>query len=347
MNIYEKRVRELSAAIKKEKLEALVVSRLEDVGFLTGFHLEGCLLLVGKSEVRAFTSKMLRDHVSSKVPFAETISSDNIRNSVFEFAQKKKIKKIAFEPETVSYLDGLFWKKKGFAAKGGFVSSLRQVKKEAELINVSRSCRIAAEVFPIIKKKIKKGRSEISVARQIEDLMQARGAYGPSFRIIVAFGENSALPHHETSERRLKNNETVLIDYGCVYNFYCSDMTRTFFYGRPSAEFRKVYSIVQEAQKRGIKAVKSGTRASFVDKVVREHISDNGYGQYFIHGTGHGIGLEIHESPLVNSKSKAVLKTGMCLTVEPGIYLKGKFGVRIEDSLLVGKKGSKILTKAG
>ena len=175
--------------------------------------------------------------------------------------------------------------------------------------------------------------------------MQAAGATRPSFDLVVAFGANSALPHHEVSTRVLKKNEAVLIDFGCVYDFYCSDITKTFFYGKPDAEFKKVYSIVESAYKKSVKALKSGVKASFIDKVGRDLITDEGYGQYFTHGTGHGMGLEPHEAPSLYSKSKDILKEGMILTVEPGIYLNGKFGVRIEDTFLVKKNGYEILTK--
>ncbi len=177
--------------------------------------------------------------------------------------------------------------------------------------------------------------------------MRAMGAKGPSFDLIVAFGENGALPHHVTSERKLKDNEPILIDFGCVYKGYCSDITRTFFHGTPGEEFNKVYNIVKKAHDEGLKALKPGLAAKAADKVCRDIISDEGYGQYFIHSTGHGVGLEIHESPAVSSRAdeKSLLKKGMAVTVEPGIYLLGKFGVRIEDTALITDDGCEVLTR--
>ncbi|MGC8867628.1 MAG: M24 family metallopeptidase, partial [Elusimicrobiales bacterium] len=165
-----------------------------------------------------------------------------------------------------------------------------------------------------------------------------------SFDTIVAFGENSALPHHETSERKLRRNEAVLIDFGCIYHRYCSDMTRTFFYGKPTEEFLKVYKTVELAQKKGIEAVKEGVLSDEIDKICRQTISEHGYGQYFIHGTGHGVGLDIHEDPTLNPKTSIKLLQGMTITIEPGIYLYGKFGVRIEDTVCVRKDGCEIMT---
>ena len=153
------------------------------------------------------------------------------------------------------------------------------------------------------------------------------------------------MPHHETSERKLKNNEAVLLDYGCVYGHYCSDITRSYFHGKPTEEYKKVYSIVAASQKAGLAKVRAGVKTRDVDAACRNYISDAGYGQYFIHGTGHGVGLEIHEFPRLNTTFEAVLRAGMAVTVEPGIYLSGKFGVRIEDTVLVTRTGCEILTK--
>ncbi|MCG2725462.1 MAG: aminopeptidase P family protein [Elusimicrobia bacterium] len=347
MSIYSQRIKELQRLLKKEKLDAVVINRPIEAGFLTGFYLDGCVLLISKTNAWAFVPKMLFEHFKYKVPFVEAVASNDIKAGVIAEIKKYKfkIKKTVFQPETETYVSGMFWKKHGLIEKAGLTACLRLTKKGAELKAIRKACHVAAKAFLVIKSRIKAGRTEISVARELEDIMQAMGATGPSFDLIVAFGANSALPHHETSMRVLKKNEAVLIDYGCIYDFYRSDMTRTFFYGKADTEFKKVYSIVETSQKKAVKALKSGIKAAFIDKTARDLIMDEGYGQYFVHGTGHGVGLEIHEAPTVNSKSKDILKEGMILTVEPGIYLNGKFGVRIEDTLLVKKNGCEILTK--
>ncbi|MBU2530604.1 MAG: aminopeptidase P family protein [Elusimicrobia bacterium] len=347
MKTHKERIKELQSLLKKEKLDAVVINRPLEVGFLTGFYLDGCVLLVSKTNAWAFVSQMLFEHFKSKVPFIETLASNDMKSAAIAQIKKNKfkIKKVAFQPETENYVNGMFWKTHGLLEKAGLTASLRLTKNEAELKAIRKACYIASKAFDIIKPRIKAGRTEISVARELEHIMQSMGATGPSFDTIVGFGANSAMPHHETSMRVLKKNEAVLIDYGCVYDFYRSDRTRTFFYGNADAEFKKVHAIVVASHQKGMKAVKSGIKASSIDKVCRDEIMDKGYGQYFVHGTGHGVGLEIHEAPTVNSKSQDILKEGMILTVEPGIYLHGKFGVRIEDTLLVKKKGYEILTK--
>ncbi|HNT96871.1 MAG TPA: aminopeptidase P family protein [Elusimicrobiales bacterium] len=345
MTTNEKRLRQLQALLRKNKLDALFVSRPLEAGFLTGFHLEGCLLAAGKDDVRAFLPKMLFDHFRSVVPFVKAEASDDPAGSALAFLKEKGWRKTAFEPEAETYLGGTAWRKKGLSEFGGLTASLRQCKEGDELAAVRKACAIAAKAFRIVKPRIKAGRTETSVALELEDVMQSMGATKTSFATIVGFGPNAAMPHHETSERRLKKNEAVLIDFGCVYKNYCSDMTRTFFYGKPDAEFRKVHAIVQKSHDLGIKAVRPGVSTIAVDKVCRDHIADAGYGQYFIHGTGHGVGLEIHEPPRLNTRYKGTLRKGMIVTVEPGIYLHGRFGVRIEDTVLVTGAGREILTK--
>lgn len=347
MNIHAKRIKDLQGLLKQEKLDAIVVTRNLDVGFLTGYHMDDYLLLVGRSGAWAVMPKMLLEDFKVKAPHVEpVIPESGFEQTVLDLCRKHKLRKVAFDPEYETYVRGTLWKKHGFAEKGGLTGSLRAIKEGEEIDHLRKSCRIAARAFGLVKPRIKTGRTELSVYRELEDIMQGMGAKGPSFNLIVGFGPNSALPHHVTSERRLKDNEAVLLDYGCVYNHYCSDITRTYFHGRPTEEFRKVYGIVAASQKAGLAAVKAGARAVAVDKACRDVISDAGYGQYFIHGTGHGIGLEIHEFPRLNTKFQAVLRPGMAVTVEPGIYLHGKFGVRIEDSVLVTRKGCEILTKA-
>ncbi|HBA61394.1 MAG TPA: Xaa-Pro dipeptidase [Elusimicrobia bacterium] len=345
MNIHSKRIKDLQKLLKREKLDALVLGRTLETGFLTGFHLDGLLMLVSRSSAWAFMPKMLLADFSSKVDFVRASSPDSLLDGVAAAVKENKLKRTAFEPETESYLRGNLWKKRGFLEHKGLTASLRCVKEGEEIETIRKSCRIAAKAIRLVRPHIKTGRTERSVALELEHVMQAMGAKGPSFNLIVGFGPNSALPHHETSERRLKNNEAVLVDFGCVYKNYCSDITRTWFHGRPTEEFRKVYAIVAGSHKAGLAAVKAGLKTRALDAACRDHIAAAGYGQYFIHSTGHGVGLEIHEAPSISTKSEESLKEGMTVTVEPGIYLPGKFGVRIEDSVLVKKNGCEILTK--
>lgn len=346
MNIHAKRLKDLQKMLGQHKLDGLLLGRTLEIGYLTGFHLDDCVMLVSRAGAWVFMPRMFVDQFKETVDFAVPVAEDVNRDGLaLAKAKELRLRRVAFEPDSETYTRGAAWRKGGALEHGGLTGALRAVKEGEEAEALRKACRIAAKAFGIVRPRIKTGRTEMSVYRELEDVMQAMGAKGPSFNMIVAFGPDSALPHHATSERKLRDNEAVLLDYGCVYKNYCSDITRTFFHGKPPAEFKKVYAIVAGSQKAGLAKVRAGVKTQAVDAACRDYISDAGYGQYFIHGTGHGVGLEIHEAPTLNPKSTEVLKAGMAVTVEPGIYLHGKFGVRIEDSVLVTGTGCEILTK--
>jgi len=297
MNIHEKHLGDLQRLLKKEGLDALVISGLLEQDFLTGFRMDGYILLVSRDEAWAFMPKMLLEQFRSKVSFVNASAPDNILEAVVSRVRESKLRRTAFEPGTETYLRGSFWKKNGFVERGGLTALLRSVKEGEEIAILRRSCHIAARAFALVKPRIKAGRTELSVSRELDEVMRAMGAKGPSFDLIVGFGPDSALPHHQSSDRPLRKNSAVLLDFGCVYNGYCSDITRTYFYGKPDPEFKKVYSIVEQAQKAGVKKVKAGVRACDVDKACRDHITDAGFGQYFIHGTGMAWGWRYTSPP--------------------------------------------------
>ncbi len=225
------------------------------------------------------------------------------------------------------------------------VEQLRMVKGAIEVETIKKACAISSKSFNETLPFIKVGVTEKDVAAELEYRFRKNGAEKTSFDTIVASGERGALPHGMPSDKKLKAHELMVMDFGVFYNGYASDTTRTVCIGEPDKESAKVYEIVRNAQKLGRSLVKEGLVCSELDGEVRKFISDKGYGEYFIHGLGHGVGLEIHELPFVNLRSDIQLKEGMIITVEPGIYLKDKFGVRIEDTLLVKKDSGEVLTK--
>jgi len=216
------------------------------------------------------------------------------------------------------------------------ITRLREVKDDDEIERIRKAGEITAVAMKIGMEKLSEGTSnEKQVAGIIDMTMKSMGAEDYAFPSIVAFGENSAYPHHIPTDRVLRNNYIVLFDIGAKYNGYCFDSTRTFVF--KNSEAKKVYEIVLEAQMEAIDIVRDGIVASEVDVIARRVIEKAGYGKYFIHSTGHGVGIEIHESPAISMNSKQILKENMIITVEPGIYLKGRFGIRIEDTLIVTK----------
>lgn len=202
--------------------------------------------------------------------------------------------------------------------------------------------RIGEQVFRNLV--ISPGQKEKEIANWIEQELKKHGAR-PAFRIIVASGKRSAKPHGFATNKKIKKGDLVVIDFGAVYNGYCSDITRTFIVGKPTKKQKRIFNIVKEAQRRAIKAVRAGIRCCDVDHAARQYIEKKGYGKYFIHGTGHGIGRKVHEPPKISKGNRNKLKAGMVITIEPGIYIKGWGGVRVEDMVLVTEQGGRVLTK--
>jgi Xaa-Pro aminopeptidase len=206
-----------------------------------------------------------------------------------------------------------------------------------------RAIEIVRRIIPLLS--VNEGQTELAVAGLIKQQLKKYGAR-PSFRIIVASGRRSALPHGRATSRKMKKSELVVIDFGAVYNKYCSDVTRTFVVGKPAARQKNIINIVNKAQALAIGAVRAGVKCSEVDRAAREYIKQQGFGNYFIHSTGHGIGQKVHQAPKISRRNNRRLKAGQVITIEPGIYIKGWGGIRIEDMFEVTKTGCKNLTKS-
>jgi Xaa-Pro aminopeptidase len=223
------------------------------------------------------------------------------------------------------------------------IENLRQVKDPKELESVAAAQGIADEAFEVITGKLSEGVTEKEVAFELESAMRRLGADGPAFPTILAFGENTAEPHHAPTDRSLERGEMLKMDFGCVIDGYRSDMTRTIAFGEPQAQLRDVYELVRAAQQLGVDRARPGMTAGELDGLVREVIREAGYGDHFGHGLGHGVGLEIHEAPWLRAGGTEVLVTGMIVTVEPGIYLEGLGGIRIEDMVALTTDGCRVL----
>ncbi|MBI4056869.1 MAG: aminopeptidase P family protein [Elusimicrobia bacterium] len=340
------KIQALQAILKEENLDGYMVTHQSDLNYLTDFPQEGFALLVGKERAWAFLPMLLRDHFLKEVPGCEAVAGADLVEGVKNVVRENNLSQMGFDPFYETYALGKKWTEIGFVGKGGLLGKIRVIKREEELQRLRKACAITAKAFRTLKPRVRPGRTERSVSLELEDLMQKMGAEGVAFELIVASGPNSALPHHRSSEKVIKKNEAVVIDFGCTYKLYRSDMTRTVFTGKkPDPLFQKIYGIVERSQKEGIRRVSAGKTGGEIDQVCRDIIVQEGYGDKFIHSTGHGVGVDIHEAPRVGPKSEEKLSPGMVITVEPGIYLLGKFGVRIEDTLLVTDKGSQLLTK--
>lgn len=317
--------------IHEQNLDGLLVLNQCNITYLIGFKPSTESVLLITDEPILFTSKMDMENASlnSKVPVQEFKSLDEIKGLI-----KGKIGvEVSITLETFNKI------KEDSSANfkiNSIVEKMRQIKKDSELKNMKKALQIAEKSLNGISLENK---NENSLAAEIEYNMRLNGSFKPSFDTIIASGPRSSLPHAEPTSNPIQM--PVVIDWGAIYNNYCSDTTRTII---QSEKHEEVFEIVLEAQKAAIKSVKPGINASYVDNVARDVITEYGYGDSFIHSTGHSIGLEVHESPSLSKKETLKIEKGMVITVEPGIYLEGKFGVRIEDMIHVKNKG-KILNK--
>lgn len=233
-----------------------------------------------------------------------------------------------------------------FQVMNDAINESRMVKDEEELQKLAKAEAIGDAAFTHILEIMKPGVSETEIALELEFFMKRQGAAKLSFDTIVASGANSSMPHAQVTDRKIQKGDFVTMDFGCVYQGYCSDMTRTVAVGRPTEEMKKVYQIVLDANLRAMDGIREGVSCKEIDALARDYIKDNGYGEYFGHGLGHGVGLDIHEEPRFSPKCEVVTKENMVITDEPGIYLPGNFGVRIEDLVVVKKNGYERLSQS-
>lgn len=220
---------------------------------------------------------------------------------------------------------------------------MARIKQKKEIEYLKRAARLTVDIFDKISCKIKVGLRESDIASDIENIIKQKG-YRRSFRTIVASGPNSAEPHARLTKRRFRKNDSIVVDFGVIYRNYRADMTRTYILGK-NKKLEFLYKTVKAAQGKAIKKIKSGVRISEVTKAANDFIRERALGKYILHSLGHGIGLRVHEAPKLSEKNKSILKKGMVVTVEPGLYIKGLGGVRIEDMVLVKKDGCKLLTR--
>lgn len=265
-----------------------------------------------------------------------------------EFVAKKKYEVIGIEKdyltlEQFNTIKELFPKAKFVEIEG---AQLRIIKSEDEVKIIQKSAKIALKALAELEAEIKPGVTEKELDNKLIYLMKKYGATKNSFDSIVASGARGSLPHGRASDKKLKAGELVTIDFGAIYQGYCSDVTRTFHVGKVTdKKLLEIEAILKEAQQLGVKAVKPGVMSGDIDKVCRDFITSKGYGEYFTHGTGHGLGIDVHELPYVSQRLSTKLEPGMIITVEPGIYIPGLGGIRIEDDVLVTEKGHKVLSK--
>ncbi|MFA5152145.1 MAG: aminopeptidase P family protein [Clostridia bacterium] len=344
--MYDKRVSSLINIIEQKDLDGVIITSRDNTMYLSSFSGTDSILVFTRKKAYFATDFRYIETASSLSAYGyEVVLIEEGVKSIVALLSKlftSKGLRIGYE-NTVPY--GYFETlKQGlkdcvYYDISDQMLAIRSVKDETELSFMSKAAAIADIAFNHILKTVKIGMSEIEVAAELEYVMKKNGASFPAFDTIAVSGKKTSMPHGVPDSKKLMNHDTVTLDFGANYKGYCSDMTRTFFIGSPSAEMIKIYNIVYKAQKEAQDYVKEGVSGFNADKVARDIIEIEGYGKYFGHSTGHGVGLLIHEEPRLSVKSKAVLKSNMTVTVEPGIYIPDLGGVRIENTVVVEKGG--------
>lgn len=339
------------AFLKKEKISGLLLSSQYNVSYAVGFHSPDSYALISPEGITLITDfRYAADFVKkAKPPIKIEEYKGTIFSTVIDIIKQQHLRQIGFESRHLAFaeceiLNNLSKKALRWIPLKETLEPIREIKEESEIQNILKAIQITQKAFAFIKTILRSGLREIEVAAEIERFIRLQGATASAFNVIVASGPNSSYPHAAISQRIMRQGEPVVIDMGVEYNGYKCDLTRTFFLGKIKPVVQKVALIVQEAQKLAIKSIRPGAIIKDIDGAARNYISEKGFGKNFGHALGHGIGLEVHESPSINKKNHHCINKDAVITIEPGIYLAGEFGIRIEDMVLVTSTGAEVLS---
>lgn len=343
------RIRTLRERLKNLNLEGMIVTNPSSIKYLTNLDSEGILLITRKENV-FLTYTMFMEEVKRTLTIDDDVIVADFKDISIEEAQNFFVfcENIGFEENHVTYEQYKRLKQRyrinNMAETDGIIEKQRMIKDDSEIENIKKACEITDKCFEYLLTFIKEGMSEKEIALEIENYFKKHGAEGVSFNPIVASGPNSAIPHWKPSERKIETADPILIDMGCKFNGYCSDMTRTIFMGCILEEIKPIYDLVLKNQKNVLQEMRNNCSIKNLARGVDDSFKFNNY--TLIHGLGHGVGIDVHEIPSIHSKNESFLKENMVVTDEPGIYLPGRYGIRIEDTVLITKNECIPLTKS-
>ena len=344
------RLENLSQKISAENLDAIIISKPENVHYFSNFRGDSTILLIGKNFRQLITDSRYTEQAALQTQNFEIVEQNaGLIKKLAEEIKNCGAKIVGFEGRVLTFDEytSLSENLSGVDLKSVEVDSLRQIKDAAEISNIRRACEIGDKAFAEVLNFIKAGVSEIEIAAILENFMRRFGSEKPAFDTIVASGVRGSLPHGIASDKIIRDGEFVTLDFGAKFNGYCSDMTRTVCVGKASDRQREIYNAVLSAQLHGLEIIRAGKSGKEIDAEVRENLCRAGLGKYFTHALGHSLGLEIHEEPRLSPLSKCEsLAPNMIVTDEPGVYIAGVGGLRIEDTVLVKIDGAETLTNA-
>jgi len=348
---YNLRIKNLRKSLSENEIDTIFISSKDNIRYYSGFTGTFAFLLINENKSIIITDSRYTLRAQEECPDYEIYqlkSGDNwLENSIKQIGSKI----IGFEGNhmSVNMLNQLKQKSKINLEWKDFSNQItkeRVIKSELEIKIIEETISISDKAFNSVSKKISEGMTEKEIAWEIEKEIRGLGAESLSFDTIVASGLNGSKPHHSPTDKKVNSNEAITIDMGAKYKGYCSDLTRTIFIGTPDDKFKKIYNVVLRSQLIAIETARAKMTGEEIDKISRDIISKENYGEYFGHSLGHGVGLEIHENPGVGPNSKNNIMTGMVYTIEPGIYIDGWGGIRIEDMVLMTDNGNKLLSHA-
>lgn len=345
------RVAKLREKMQAKGLQAMLVASPVNRRYLTGFTGSAGYVLITQTQSYLLTDFRYMTQAPQQAAGYQVVEhGSKVTDTVKELLGSEGITALGFEQEHVTYAVFSAYteqlKPVSLVPVSGMIEELRMYKDSEELKAMQRAADLADATFSHVLSIVETGKTEREIDLQMEMFMRKGGATGSSFDTIVASGERSALPHGVASDRVIQGNEFITFDFGALLDGYCSDLTRTIALGTPDPKLKEIYDIVLEAQLHALDGIKPGMTGREADALARDVITKYGYGEYFGHSTGHGLGMEVHESPRLSKLSDDVLKPGMVVTVEPGIYLPGLGGVRIEDDIVITETGIHILTSS-
>jgi Xaa-Pro aminopeptidase len=351
-NSHPRRIEELQKLLRKESLDALLITSPADWYYLTGFTGESGALIAGLRHLTLVTDGRFLVQAAEELRGVTVVEQkQGLYRSCGELLKNLRCGMAGFNANQVTVeqyklLKRAAGKATQFRESGALVASLRARKDATELAQMRKAAILASEVMKSAIGLLKPGVREFEIATEIEYQMRKRGASGPAFESIVAFGSRAALPHARPTAKRLRKNELVVLDLGAILGKYCSDITRTVYVGKAPARIRLWYQAVLEAQAAAIESIEPGKSGGEVDAAARGVLAAYRLDQYFVHSTGHGLGLEVHEDPRLAKGQKTQLALGNVVTIEPGVYIAGLGGIRIEDDVVVQQGRSEVLTRA-
>lgn len=344
------KLQKIRTEMEKQQLEALLITSHYNLRYATNFTGSAGLALITQDKSWFITDFRYTEQAAAQATGFEVVQAKtNLLAEVAELVESQGIKTVSFEQDYVTYATFVQYQEKLQAELkpvSGIIEKIRMIKSPEEISILKQAAEIADAAYEHICGFIKAGRTELEVSNELEFFMRKQGATSSSFDIIVASGLRSAMPHGVATDKVIEQGDMVTLDFGALYNGYISDITRTVAVGEPSEKLKEIYQVVLDSQVLGVEKIGPGMTGIEADAIARDYIKSKGYGEAFGHSTGHGIGLEVHEGPGLSSKSEIILEPGMAVTVEPGIYLPGVGGVRIEDDILITESGNERLTNS-